>query len=120
MLHGNSLQHEIFLDSMKFLIMLNLSIKKEFILSKNFFHVFDDFYATNNHNRCYCISSAHYLLNISDIVSHIEFIVSPPLEHSSALVVMPMALRKSAPPFSRRVEMRRSLLLNLRKCEPEA
>ena len=106
---------------MKFLIMLNLSIKKRnFILSKNFFHVFDDFYATNNHNRCYCISSAHYLLNISDIVSHIEFIVSPPLEHSSALVVMPMALRKSAPPFSQRVEMRRSLLLNLRKCEPEA
>ena len=54
-------------------------------------------------------------------MSHIEFIVSPPLEHSGALVVVPMAaLRKNAPPFSRRVEMRRSLLLNLRKCEPEA
>ena len=53
-------------------------------------------------------------------MSQIEFIVGTPLEHSGALVVVPMALRKSAPPFSRRVEMRRSLLLNLRKCEPEA
>ena len=62
MLHGNSLQYEIILDSMKFLIMpkfnsnsseflLNFGIKKKFISSKKKFHVLDVFHATNNHLR---------------------------------------------------------------------